>query len=892
VATVVRELAVDPAAGLSGAEAARRLAANGPNELAESSRRAIWQMIAEQFSSLMVIILLVAAVISALLGDVTDTIVIAIIVVLNAGLGFVQEYRAERALAALKQLAVPIVRARRAGQVVEIPARNLVVGDIVLLETGNRIPADGRLIVGANLRTQEASLTGESLPIDKQTAALAASSVALGDRVNMVFLGTHVANGRAEMAVTATGMNTELGAIAAMLQSVTQEQTPLQRRLDSLGRMLAAVALGLVVIIFVLGLLRGEDLTLMFLTAVSMAVAAVPEGLPAVVTIALALGAQRMLKQNALIRTLAAVETLGSVTVICSDKTGTLTENRMTVTVVDVASQRFASLPDSGLAAHPAAALLLAGSALCNDVQIDGADLNHLLGDPTESALVAAAAASGLDKSQLDQLLPRVAEVPFDSERKCMTTVHSVAAHVLPTLPAPLATALQRVLQADAAAYIGFSKGAVDRLLEQSDTVWFEDQPAPLTASWCERITQANDQLAKEGMRVLGVAMRPLPAAALPATNLESELIFIGLVGMIDPPRPEARTAVQTCLSAGIRPVMITGDHPLTASAIALDLGFPAASRILTGAEIAQRTAEELQGLVADTAIFARVAPEHKLAIIQAFQRNGQIVAMTGDGVNDAPALKQADIGVAMGLNGTDVAKESANMVLQDDNFATIVAAVREGRVIYDNIRKFIKFMLATNTGELWVMLLAPIFGMPLPLLPLQLLWINLVTDGLPALALSMEPAEQDLMQRPPRPPSEHIFARGLAWHVIWVGFLMGALTIGGGYVFWRAHNPAWQTLVFTTLTFVQMANVLAIRSEHASLFQIGIGSNPALLAAVTLTVGLQLAVVYLPFLQTIFRTTALSPGELGLSLAISLVVFGAVEIEKWLARRAKGARQ
>nr|MBA3468012.1 HAD-IC family P-type ATPase [Herpetosiphonaceae bacterium] len=705
VAAVLRELEVDAASGLSREEAARRLVERGPNELAETSRRAIWRIVLEQFTSLMVIILLVAAVISALLGDLTDTLVIGIIVLLNAALGFIQEYRAERAMAALKQLAVPIVRVRRAGQVQEIPARELVVGDLVLLETGNRIPADGRLIVGANLRTQEASLTGESLPIDKQTAALPAANVALGDRLNMVFLGTHVANGRAEMAVTATGMDTELGMIAAMLQAVAQEPTPLQRRLDALGRMLAAVALALVVIIFALGLLRGEDLTLMFLTAVSMAVAAVPEGLPAVVTIALAVGAQRMLKQHALIRTLAAVETLGSVTVICSDKTGTLTENRMTVTVVDVAGERFAAAqPNPSLAAHPAAVLLLAGSALCNDVQSDGADINHLLGDPTESALVAAAGASGLDKTQLDALLPRVAEVPFDSDRKCMTTVHRITGAALSQLPAALAMALQQVLPQAATAYIGFSKGAVDRLLEQVATVWLGDRPEPLTASWRERITQANDELAQDGMRVLGVAMRPLADPTLPATTLESELIFIGLVGMIDPPRPEAKTAVQTCLSAGIRPVMITGDHPLTASAIALDLGFPAASRIMTGADIASRTAEELQGLVADTAIFARVAPEHKLAIIQAFQRNGQIVAMTGDGVNDAPALKQADIGVAMGLNGTDVAKESANMVLQDDNFATIVAAVREGRVIYDNIRKFIKFMLATNTAELWVM--------------------------------------------------------------------------------------------------------------------------------------------------------------------------------------------
>ncbi len=901
-AVVIDQQSTHATDGLSRAEAERRLIQYGPNELLERGAKSIWRIVWEQLSATMVLILIIAAAISAILGDLTDTIVILAIVLLNAILGFTQEYRAEQTMAALKKLAVPTVKVRRDGQVAELAARDLVPGDIVLLEAGNLVPADGRIIESANIRIQEAALTGESEPVDKVTHALAATELSLGDRRNMAYMGTVMAYGRGQMVVTATGMHTELGSIAAMLQTLTREPTPLQRRLDQLGRTLALIALVIVGIIFVAGLLRGEELQRMFLTAVSMAVAAVPEGLPAVVTIALALGAQRMLARHALIRKLAAVETLGSVTVICSDKTGTLTENRMSVTLIDLVGQRIAmadlqpGAKGSLLSSvdQRTLALILAGGALCNDAMVvsgvqGGNNQPALIGDPTEGALVVAAARLGLSKTTLEQALPRVAELPFDSTRKRMTTVHRVEHAVMAEQPGAYASLLEeQTWLVGEAPYIAFTKGAVDGLLEVTSALWRDGHSEVLTGQTREQIVQTNDQLARSGMRVLGVAFRPIdaPVDTTVPTELERDLIFIGMLAMIDPARAEVKEAVAICQSAGIRPVMITGDHPLTALAIARELGMSQDQQVLTGSDLDRLSDQELKLLVERVPVYARVSPEHKLRIVQALQANGQIVAMTGDGVNDAPALKKADIGVAMGITGTDVTKEAADMVLQDDNFATIVAAVAEGRVIFDNIRKFIRFLMGTNAGELWVMLIAPLLGMPLPLLPLQILWVNLVTDGLPALALSAEPAEQHAMRRPPHPPNEHIFARGLGRSILLSGIVMALIVLGVGYSYWWLGLAQWQTMIFFTITLTQMANVLAIRSERESLFRIGLLSNKPLLGAVLLTVALQLLLIYTPPLQGLFNTMALSLTDLLIGIGASSLLFWFVEGEKWWGRR------
>ncbi len=783
--------------GLDNEEAARRLDEYGPNELIEHGVKSPWLILWEQFKETMVIVLIVAAVISALLGDYKDAIAIVAIVIINAFLGFRQEYQAEKAMEALKKMAVPNVRVRRGGHLQEVSAKNLVPGDVVLLEAGNSVPADCRLLESANLRAQEAALTGESEPVAKHALKLEGEKLPLAERENMLYMGTNITYGRGQAVVVSTGMKTELGGIAELMQTAGGEATPLQRRLDQLGKSLALAALGLVIIIFILGWLRGEDIIVLFLTGISIAVAAVPEGLPAVVTIALALGARRMLKRQSLIRKLPAVETLGSVTVICSDKTGTLTENRMTVTVLDVAEHEIqlteneSRLPvrskdepcvggtpnenqAKALRQYPALTLLLAGGALCNDAILECDQDNpreyHIVGDPTEGALVMAAARMGLMKEGLEEIFPRLGEVPFDSERKRMTTVHR-----MPANESNVPDAFQPVWDwggwTGDVNYVAFTKGAVDSLLDICDRVWVNDHIESISDEWCQRIEDSNRKLAENGMRVLGVACRSVdePPEEGKGDTVEQELIFVGLAGMIDPARTEVQQAVQTCRQAGIRPIMITGDHPLTAGYIARELGFDTNGKVLTGQELERMSSQELEETVAHTSVYARVSPEHKLKIVEALQKGGQIAAMTGDGVNDAPALKKADIGVAMGITGTDVSKEAADMVLLDDNFATIVAAVEEGRTIYDNIRKFIKYTLSSNAGEIWVMILAPFLGMPLPLLPVQILWINLVTDGLPGLALGVEKAERDTMQRPPYPPNENIFARHRArYHLGW----------------------------------------------------------------------------------------------------------------------------
>ncbi|MCI0693722.1 cation-translocating P-type ATPase [candidate division KSB1 bacterium] len=914
LAEVLNQLGTEATAGLNAAEAKRRLAGHGLNELVERGLKSPWRILWEQLTSIMVVILIIAAAASMILRDYEDAAAILVIVILNALLGVRQEYQAEQAIAALKKLAVPNVKVRRDGHVQEISARELVPGDVVILEAGNLVPADCRVLESAELRIQEATLTGESEAVEKHSRVLAEANLPLGDRRNMAYMGTVVSYGRGQAVVTATGMKTELGSIAEMIQTVPQEPTPMQRRLSQLGRIMAGVALALVGVIFILGLFRGDDLKLLFLTGVSMAVAAVPEGLPAVVTIALALGAQRMLKRWALIRKLPAVETLGSVTVICSDKTGTLTENRMTVTVVDIANHevkiteelrrpRLVATPNdeqiAKLREQPALALMAAGGTLCNDalLEIKNAQTGdyQIIGDPTEGALLMLTARLGISKGELTNIFPRIAEAPFDSERKRMTTVHKIveletksAEPAQETVLRFARPTLHALHSATNAPYIAFTKGAVDGLLEITTAAWVDKSVEPLSEMWRQRIIKDNERLAKNGMRVLGIAFRPVQPQEIDgrSENFERDLIFVGMVGMIDPARPEVKDAVSTCKRAGIRPVMITGDHPLTAQYIARDLGIAVDDHALTGQDLARMPIAELEAVVEKVSVYARVSPEHKLKIVQALQNRGHIVAMTGDGVNDAPALKKADIGVAMGITGTDVSKEAADMVLQDDNFATIVAAVEQGRVIYDNIRKFIKYILASNFGEILVMLLAPFFGMPLPLLPLQILWINLVTDGLPGLALSVEPAERDTMRRPPYPPAESIFGRGMGRQIIFGGLVMGLVSLGVGYWYWRNGDSGWQTMVFATLTFAQMANVLAIRAERASLFSIALLSNKPLLGAVILTFVLQLAVIYVPFLKKLFATTALSATDLALSLALSTFVFFGVELQKWLIRR------
>jgi Ca2+-transporting ATPase len=908
-AQTAEKLQTDPAQGLSGTEAARRLAEHGPNELVERSGRTPWKILLEQVSGVLTLILVLAAVISFFLGDALEAVVILAIVVLNAALGFFQEYRAEQSMAALKRMSVPTVRVRRDGHVQEVSAHDLVAGDVVVLETGNIVPADGRVLSSTNMRVQEAALTGESEPVDKEAALVFETDRALGDRRNMAYMGTIVTYGRGELIITDTGMNTELGHIAEMIQAVEPELTPLQQRLNKLGKSLSLVAILLVGLVFVLGLLRGGEIEEVLLTSVSLAVAAIPEAMTAVVTIALSLGAQRMLKRKALIRKLPAVETLGSVSVICSDKTGTLTQNRMTVTALDIANHRFdltqrpgeaemalvAAEGSEQLRAQPSLDLLLIGGAIANDATLTPDAANpkvlHAVGDPTEGALVLAAAQAGILKDALDQAFPRVAELPFDSVRKRMTTVHRT-----PTddaqIPESLCAVWERKPTDRLPPYIAFTKGAIDGMLKVADRVWVEGEIEPLDEGWRKRVMAAHDGLAANGMRVLGVGLRPLDEAVTRPSEetLERDLILVGLFGLIDPPRPEVKNAVATCKSAGIDVAMITGDHPLTARHIAKQLGITESDSFVTGQELEEMSQEQLDQAINQTSVFARVSPEHKLKLVDAYQRRGEIVAMTGDGVNDAPALKSADIGVAMGITGTDVSKEAAEMVLLDDNFATIVAAVEEGRIIFDNIRKFIKYLLTCNASEIAVMLIGPFLGMPLPLLPLQILWMNLVTDGLPALALGVEPAEENVMRRPPYSSRESIFGGGVVRFIVGFGILMSLVSLLAGYLSWRAGNPQWQTIVFTTLIFAQLALALEVRSEENSLLKIGLFTNRPMIIAVIVTVLLQLLVIYLPFLQRIFKTQALEPGELLIPIALSLLVMAAVEVYKVFVRRSRRA--
>ena len=812
--------------------------------LQKKSKKPIYVLFLEQFKNVMIIILLIAAIVSVSIGDIKDAIVILIIVFLNSIIGFVQEYKAEKAMAALKKMSASIATVRREGKNIEIESAEIVPGDIILLETGNLVPADIRLIDTHSLKIEESSLTGESLVAEKNTTILTEKNTAIGDRKNMAFKSTIVAYGRGEGIVVATGMNTEIGRIAQLLQE-KESQTPLQNRLSDFGKKLSLIIIVICILLYFVGLLRGEKPIQMLLTAISVAVAAIPEALPTVITIALAIGAKRMVKQNALIRKLHSVETLGSITYICSDKTGTITQNKMTVK--DLWQANSTAIIQN----FKAEELMLIAMELNHNVTIN--DNDELKGDPTEIALVEFARKNKLYNPSWQQL-KRVDELPFDSERKLMTTIYSLNGK-----------------------WIVITKGAVENILKcciSSDNI---------------SINNKVTEFAEQGKRVLAYAIKELNE--LPQkkdiAEIETNLQFIGLVAMIDPPREEAKLAIADCYSAGITPVMITGDHPITAKAIAIETGIfsKKTDKAITGEELTNFTDEEFEKEVENIKVYARVSPEQKFQIVKTLQKKNHYVAMTGDGVNDAPALRRANIGIAMGITGSDVSKEAAHMILLDDNFATIIKAVKEGRRIYDNIRKFIKYSLTSNGGEIWTIFLATLVGLPIPLIPIHILWINLVTDGLPGLAFAAETAEENILKRPPRKTNESIFAQGIGIHILWVGLLMGVVCLGTQFWASQQNNNKWQTMVFTVLCLSQMGHVMAIRSDLKSLFQQGIFGNKQLIGAVILTFGLQMVVTYVPFFQNIFRTQSLSFIELLICIALSTIVFWAVEIEKWFKR-------
>lgn len=853
---VVAQLGSDRQQGLSDREVARRQAECGANRLHEGKRKSLLILLLQQFTDFMILVLMAAALISGFIGEIADSIAILVILLLNGLIGAVQEYRAEQAVAALRAMDIPRVSVRRNGKNQSIPAPELVPGDIVSLGAGNLVAADLRLLEAVGLESDESTLTGESQAAHKQIEPIDAASLPPGDRHNMVFRGSHITRGRGVGVVTAIGMQTEIGQIASLLSEQKQVQTPLQIRMARFGRRLAIAILVICALIFITGLLKGQPVLLMLLTAISLAVAAIPEALPAVITISLAMGARRLSRHKSLVRNLPAVETLGSVTYICSDKTGTLTQNRMTAEHFVIAGKIFAALDQAlDLAAAQQMGKAL---ALCNDVTRQHQQAH---GEPTELALYQAAEAAGFRKQTLQQQTPRLAEIPFDSKRKLMMTLHP-----------------------DGTGSIAYVKGAPEVVLTRCLDQWGADGPETLhNQEWLDQA----EALANQGYRVIAVAQRRFADAVDKLTDSDQTLTLLGLVALIDPPRPEAEAAVSQCRRAGITPVMITGDHPGTAKAIAVRLGIAHdQARVLTGQQLDQLSEDEFRRQVREVGVYARVSPEQKIRIVQALQQQGEFVAMTGDGVNDAPALKQAGIGVAMGDKGTDVARQAADMVLLDDNFATIVQAVREGRRIFDNIRKFIKYTMTSNSGEIWTLLLAPFLGLPVPLLPIHILWINLVTDGLPGLAFTLEPEEPGSMQRPPRPPEESIFAHGMWQHILWVGLFIGATSIASMAWAIGQNNANWQTIVLTVLTFSQLFHSMAVRSDRRSIFSQGLFSNPAMLGAVTLTVVLQLAVIYVPALNALFNTRPLPLADLLVCVAIASLTLLAVEGEKLLVRR------
>lgn len=886
--------------GLSEREARDRLNKYGPNSLTSKSKTSAFKILAEQFSDFMVLILLGATAISAFMGETMEAITIFAIVIINAFLGFIQEYRTEKTLEALKDLAAPSAKVIRDGKHLSISAENVVPGDIIVLEAGDRVPADAILIEAINISADESLLTGESIPVDKTNGRKKVRSATSNNdgNINMdldfednsrrIYMGTNITSGRGKAIVVSTGMKTEMGKIAHMIQNINDEQTPLQKRLDNLGKFIVFGCLGICAIVSVTGILRGEDVFNMLLAGISLAVAAVPEGLPAIVTISLALGVQRMLKRNALIRKLPAVETLGCADVICSDKTGTLTENKMTVrkihvdgNMIDVTgigydingefhskSRKIDPLRNNSLR------LCLEIGALCNNTRLiklkhsktpDGSlkskvkslfsttDSWTIEGDPTEGALLVAAAKAGITSETLQSQYQRYDEIPFDSERKCMSVLCNNARG-------------ERFI---------FTKGAPDVIVKKCSKIYTKSGIISLTNKMKAQILRTNDIMASEALRILGVAFKKLEGSGSSDHSMESDLVFVGLQGMIDPPRQEVLAAVRKCKMAGIRPVMITGDHKMTACAIAKELEiYTDEDEVLTGNDLEQMSETALLDEVDNVSVFARVSPRHKLSIVRAFKKRGHIVAMTGDGVNDAPAVKEADIGVSMGIMGTDVTKEASSMILMDDNFATIVAAVEEGRVIYNNIRKFIRYLLACNIGEVLTMFLGMILGLPIPLFPIQILWVNLVTDGLPAIALSLEPADKDAMIEPPRSSEDNIFSHGLARLIIVRGILLGISTLGVFVSILNfTHNVGLaRTAGFVTLVITQLIHVFECKSERKNIFEIPIFNNIYLVLAVCSSLIMILAVVYIPALQGIFKTLPLSINEWMFIIGFSLI--------------------
>ena len=867
---VLSDLDTDQNRGLSSTQAQHRLNEYGPNRLEGAKKESLLSRLLSQFKDPMILVLLAAAALSLLSTggeDWVEAAIILVIVLVNACISISQENSAEKALEALQKMSAPLAKVIRDGQMVRLGTELLVPGDIILLEAGDLVPADARVLECANLKTDESAMTGESVPVSKRAMAFLPEDTALGDRENMVISSTVVTNGRAVCVVTATGMDTEVGRIARMLTDAEDVTTPLQRKMGEISKTLSFLCLSVCAVMFGVGLIYGRELLGMFMTAVSLAVAAIPEGLPAIVTIVLALGVQRMAGRNAIVKKLPAVETLGCAGVICSDKTGTLTQNRMTV--VDVWSWEDRHRQET-----------LAIGALCNDTVLtyheDGSP--RTTGDPTETAFVDAAFRDGMDKNALEQRMPRIAELSFDSERKLMSTVHPLNGKF-------------RVMV----------KGAPDILLARCSYILSSSSPAPLTPTITKRVDEANTAMAEKALRVLGCAYKDLdalPPGELTSDLLERGLTFVGLVGMIDPPRTEVRQAVVQCYRAGIRPVMITGDHRLTAVAIARDLDiFRPGDLAITGEDLDFMSQELLEQDVERFSVYARVSPEHKMRIVQAWQKRGMVVAMTGDGVNDAPALKAADIGCAMGITGTDVAKGAADMILTDDNFATIVHAVEQGRGIYSNIKKAIHYLLSCNIGEILTLFLATLFNFQQdPLVPVQLLWLNLVTDSLPALALGMEPVESSVMAEKPRSAREPLFSRAFSLRLAWQGAMVGLLTLAaywlGEYVL---SDPAQadataNTMAFATLTFSQLFHAFDVRSESQSLFRLGISSNPAMNKAFLVGMALQLSVLLIPPLMDLFQVCPLSPLEWGcvLSLAVLPIVF--CEIEKSFRRLSKSS--